>query len=59
MLFITIMPMKLVDEGAYGIGFGTILYVITSIAAVVFAIRLFIDKRRAKKAAKAAAAAQQ
>lgn len=42
------------DAPAYGIGFGLILYVITSIAAAVFAVRLFIDKRRAKKAAKAA-----
>lgn len=43
-----------VRDGAYGIGFGLILYVITSIAAAVFAVRSFIDKHRAKKATKAA-----
>ncbi len=55
MVFLTtFMTIFSVREGTYGIGFGFILYVISSIAAAVFAVRLFIDKRRAKKAAKAA-----
>lgn len=54
MFLTTFMSIVTVKDGAYGIGFGLILYVITSIAAAVFAIRLFIDKRKAKKAAKAA-----
>lgn len=51
MLLTTFMTIFAVREGTYGIGFGIILYVIASIAAAIFAVRLFIDKRRAKKAA--------
>lgn len=50
-LLTAFMTIFAVREGVYGIGFGIIVYVIASIAAAVFAVRLFIDKRRAKNMA--------
>ena len=52
MLLTTVLTIFMVRAGTYGVGFGIILYVIASIAAAVFAVRLFMDKRRARYAKK-------